>query len=304
MTELLQDPAIQAGVLPFAIALVAVVVIRFGGGRTIGARFAPLAVCFAFVAVYAVLEGAPPFPPVASKQKLAYLAAIAIVLGFLLDAFRAETTAVRAVAAFFPLGAVLWLAERQLFGSPSVDFILLLLALWLAAVLSLWLLEFAARTEHLRIDDAAEKGGLDAPTVMMVAAFAGGAVSLFGAFIGLAQLSVAIGAALGAFMLVNYLLYVISGRSLKFGAIGVVGIGGTWFAGVYVMTLFGGNVSKAALAILSLVFIADLFARHVRVGSGLGGRILLPVIYGAIVTLPALVAVGLAYVMRTPDPGY
>ncbi len=304
MTEMLQNPAVQGGVLPFAAAFVLVVVIRFGGGGTIGPRFAILAVCLSFAGAYWLLEGTPPLPPVSAKQKLAYLAAIAIVLGFLLDAYRAETTGVRAVTAFFPLGAVLWLAERKLFASPSVDFILLVLGLWLAAVLSLWLLEFAARTAHLRIDTPAERGPLDAATVLMVAAFAAGVISLFGAFIGLALVSVALGAGLGAFMLINYLHYLVAGRSLKFGAIGVVGLGCSWFAGIYVMALFGGDVSIGALAVLILVFIADLFARHIRVGSGLGGRILQPLLYGAAVALPALAAVGLAYITKTPDAGY
>ncbi len=304
MNELMQDPGIQAAVLPFIVAFVLVAVIRLGGGADWGARFATLALCAAILVAYWLLEGLPPFPPVASKQKLFYLALLAIALGLILDAGVAGRTAIKSAAAFYPLVAVLWLGQPKIMNSLSVELVLLLLFLWVGAVVSLWLLEYATQTGHLRVNEAAAKGGLNAPTLLMLAAFASAIISFLGAFIGLAQISVAIGASLAAYMVLNYLIFVVTGRSLYFGAMGVVGIGGTWIAGVYVMALFGGKVNTVALAILVVVFIADLFARRLRVGGGVGARVIEPIVYGVVVAIPALVAAVVAYLSYAPQSGY
>jgi hypothetical protein len=301
--DLLQNPAVQVGLLPFAVAFVLVVAIRFGGGARLGPRFAMLGPCVALVAAYWVLEGQPPFPPVGSMQKLPYLIVLAIGAGVALDAAGAGRTTVKGVAALFTAATVLWLAQRKLLAGPDIAFILRLLVLWVAGVVTLWLLEHAAQTATLRGENAEAKGGLNAPALLMVAAFATAAVSLFGGFSGMALLTVAIGAALGAFVLVGYLLFVFSGRTLAFGAMGVIGLGGAWISGIYVAALFGGDVDKVALAVLAAVFVADLFARRVRLGDGAGARITEPLLYGIIIILPAAVAAGLAFASYNSDPG-
>ena len=303
MDDLLQDPTVQVGLLPFAVAFVLVVAVRFGGGGWVGPRFAVLGPCIALLAAYWVLEGLPPLPPVGSMQKLPYLFVLAVVAGFALDAAGAGRTAVRGVAVLFVSIAVLWLAQRKLFAGPDISFILRLLVLWVAGVVLLWLLEFAAHTSTLRGESAAAKGGLHAPALLMVTAFATAAVAFFGAFSGMALLTVAIGAALGAFVLVAYLLFVASGRTMAFGAMGVIGLGGAWISGIYVAALYGGNVDKVALAVLAAIFVADLFARRVRLGAGVGARIVEPLLYGAIIILPAVVAAGLAFASYDTSPG-
>ena len=301
---LLQDPAVATGGLPLVGAFVLAIVIRFGTGPTIGGRFAIFGVALVFLAALWLIEGPPPFPPVASKQKFIYIAGAAIAIGAVLDLAGASRTATKSFAALIPLAAVLWLAEPKLRAGVDVELVLRLLAMWLAGVFGLWFLEYATQTEHLRANEAEAKGGLHAPLLLMVAALAAGAISFLGAFIGMAQVSVAIGAGLGGFMVANYLLFLATGRSLQFGAMGVVGLGATWFAAVYVMALYGGKVDTVALAVLFAVLVADLFARRVRLGRGIGARIVEPVAYGAIVVLPAIIAVGLAYAGYSPGPGY
>ena len=265
--------------------------------------------CAAFLAAYWLMEGPPPFPPVGSMQKLPYLIALAVVAGVALDAAGAGRTAVKAMAALLPTVAILWLAERTLLAGPDVFFVLRLLVLWLAGVIVLWLLENAARTPATRGDHAVAgaateaKGGLHAAALLMVAVFATAAVSFFGAFSGMALLIIPIGAGLGAFVLVAYLLFVASGRTMAFGAIGVIGLGGTWLSGIYVAALYGGNVDKVALAMLAAIFVADLFARRVRLGAGIGARIFEPLLYGVIIILPAVAAAGLAFASYDTSPG-
>ena len=199
--------------------------------------------------------------------------------------------------------AVLWLAQRKLLSDPDIAFILRLLVLWVAGVVLLWLLEFAAQTSTLRGENADAKGGLHAPALLMVAALTSAVVSFFGGFSGMALLTIALGVALSAFVLVAYLLFVASGRTMNFGAMGVIGLGGTWFSGISVAALYGGHVDKLALSVLAAIFVADLFARRVRLGDGLGARIVEPLLYGAIIILPALVAASLAFASYDTNPG-
>jgi hypothetical protein len=301
--DLLSNPAVQAGPLPFAVALILVVVIRFGLGARIGPRMAALGPCLGFLAAYWVIEGMPVFPPVGSMQKLPYLAVLAIVAGFALDAAGAGRTAVRGVAVLFVTVAVLWLAQRKLLAGPDIPFILRVLVLWIAGIVLLWLLEFAGQTATLRSEDAEAKGGLHAPSLLMVAAFATAAVCFFGGFSGMTQLIAPIGAALGAFVLVGYLSFVASGRTMAFGAMGVIGLGGAWMSGIYVAALFGGHIDKVALAVLAAIFIADPFARRVRLGDGVGARVVEPLLYGVIIILPAIVAGGIAFASYDTNQG-
>ena len=304
MDDLLQNPAVQVGLLPFAVALVLVIVIRFGGGARLGSRFAALGPCIALLTAYWILEGQPPFPPVGSMQKLPYLVVLAVIVGVVLDAAGAGRTAVRGTAVLFVTVAILWIAQRKLLAGPDVAFILRVLVLWIAGVVVLWLLEHAAQTATLRGENAEAKGGLHASALLMVAAFATAAVCFFGGFSGMALVTAPLGAALGAFVLVAYLLFVAGGRTMAFGAMGVIGLGGAWMSGIYVAALFGGDVDKAALAVVAAIIIADLFARRIRLGDGVGARIAEPLLYGAIIILPALAAGGLAFVGYNTNQAY
>jgi hypothetical protein len=296
MSPLLQDPVVATIAAPFVVAFVLTVVIRIGGGGTAGPRFAALAPCVAILVAYWLLEGPPQFPPTDSVQRLGYLAALAIALGIVLEATAAGRTVIKSAAALYPLAALLWLAEPELMASLSVDLLLKLLLLWLEAVFGLWILEYATQTAHLRVNDPEAKGGLDAPTLLMVAALGAAAVAFVGALMGMARFSFGIAAALAGYMLFNYLHYVAGGRSLAFGAMGSIGIGGSFFAGVYVMALSDGEVSLAALGVLFLVFVGDMFGRRVRFGSGRGARLVEPFLYAAVVLVPAFVAAAVAYV--------
>jgi len=304
MEGLLQDPAVQGGVLPFIFGLVFVFAFRGLGGAPGGRRWAILGAALAFLPAYLILEGVAPFPPVASKQKLMYLAIVAIALGFVLEIGVAGRVAVRVLAALYAAGALAWLAANTLSRGPSTMDWIELAVLWVAGTLVLWFLDQAARPDGGDRDDESTRGGVHAPSLLLVAALAGGAVSLLGAFIGFAQLSIAIGAIFGAFMLVNYVGYVRTGQTLGFGPIGVLGAGGAWLAGVYIAALFGGDVDPWALGCLALIFPADQIARRLSVGPSVGGRAMEPLIYGVIVAIPAIAAVIVAAQNMPAQSGY
>ena len=301
-----QSPEVQGGGIPFVVALLLVVAVRVVGGREAGGRFAVAAVPAVFLVAYALLEPVS-WPPVASKQKVFYIAALALAAGVgaaLLKAGRAPTLAITAAFAVIALG---WLAIRTLSAGPAFGDLATLVILILASVFLVWRL-LAAETEPT---GTAEPDGIEdrrrwihAPAVLLVLSFAAGLISLAGAFIGMAQLAIGLGAILGGYLLVSYVGFVRSDEPLRFGVIGAIGAGGAWLTCVYVMVLFAGAVSRPALAILILAVLADPIARKVRIANGRQARIVQPILHGAIVAVPAVAAVVYAFAMADSEPGY
>lgn len=273
------------GVFPFVVGLVLALLLRLIPGARAGRALAPFALGLGFLVAYWGLEGIAPWPPVASMQKLMYLALVAVVLGIGLQG--AGAGAVRALAVLYPLGALGWLAERQIMAGPEAAFMLRLLLLWVAGTLALLLLDRAGRS-------GAEAGSVRAGTLLMVAALAGGPVALWGAFIGGALLSIATGAVAGGFLLVAYVDHVRSGKAPAFGAAGVIGLGGPWVATLFVVALYGPDVSPWALACLLLAFVVAAVASRAGTAETAGARALRPVLYGLAVAVPAVAAIVIA----------
>src|SRR5262245_15518364 len=182
MSELLAYPAVQAGIAPFVVALIVVLVLA-------RARLAGLAVPAAFFTTYALVEGLT-FTPLTVTHKLALLAAAAPVVGMLADfAFR-PTRAGVFVLALAAAGGTLWMlwpvlqqksaAEGWLLGASS-----LCLVAWLVVVF-----ESALRGASVRAGSAGLALGLGV-----------GAAAIIGASIKYGSLGISLGAAAGAFLL-------------------------------------------------------------------------------------------------------
>jgi hypothetical protein len=296
-----QSPEVQGGVIPFATALVLALAIRLAGGQTWGPRLAILGAALGFLAAYWLLESVT-WPAVSAKQKVFWLAALAVLLGVLLEVAGGRRAGTLVVAHLFPLVALLWLAWRQIERGPSSELLIALVALYVASLVVVWMLDSAMSSHD---HDARHGGGhVNAAALLLLAGFAAGAISLFGAEIGMAQLSVAIGAVMGGVLLPSYLLYLARGEALKFGPIGIVGVGGAWLTCVYVMVLYGSSVSFPALAVLLLTFLLNIAARRIRVGESAAARLLEPVLYGAIVAIPAVAAVVYVVLTAEPETGY
>lgn len=296
-----QSPEVQGGVVPFVIAFVLVALIRFGGGRGLGARLAILGVGIGFLAAYYLLESIT-WPAVSSKQKVFFIAAAFLVAGLFFDLVRlpAKVGAVIGLVGF--IAALYWLTERNLARGPDTTLILQLAGLAIAAAVVFFSL--AAITPSDAWDETGNTGPLQAGSVMLLVAFAGGAVSFFGAFIGMAQLLIALGAVFGAWMLLHYLGWAAAGAPMGFGNLGTVGTGGVWLTCVAVMILFAGSVNPYATALLLLSFILGVLARPLAIGGPARGRLLSPILYGIVVALPAAAAVAWVILTAEPDTGY
>jgi len=84
-SSLIQNPVFQTVVAPFTVALILAAVLRLVGGSGCGAAIMGIAIAVGFLVGYGLFEGVPSFPPLASKQKVFYLAALGGLVGLALD---------------------------------------------------------------------------------------------------------------------------------------------------------------------------------------------------------------------------
>ena len=296
-----QSPEMQGGVIPFAVAFAAAILIRLLFGKNWGGRLAILGAVIGFLAAYFLLEGIT-WPAVAAKQKIFWLALVALILGLAMELRGGGRLGALVIAHLFPIGALAWLAWGLIGRGLDQELLIKLAALYLGSVFVIWMM-VTARLPRDR-DTSIGCGRINSPAMLLVAAFATGLIALYGAEIGLAQLLIAIGAVLGAVLLLSYLSYVIAGDAFKFGPVGVIGVAGAWLSCIYVLVLFGDSPDLIALAIVLLIFALNMIARRVRFGSGLEARVVEPILYGAIVTIPAVAAAAYVLLTAAPDTGY
>lgn len=187
MTDLFAHPALQSGVLPIAVSACIAALLGFLGA----ARFAGLAVVLGFSAAYVATFGWPPFPPQASGQKIAYIAVLAAVLGLGVDALRLNFTRRVAVAGALMVLVIVWIAWRKLSAEPSLDHVLALLIMGGGVVA-------AFATERTAKDPA------DPIVNLLVVCFGFAMLAFYGASASIAQNAMALAAALGGVMIINW----------------------------------------------------------------------------------------------------
>ncbi len=280
----LNDPAVQVGLAPFAVSLVLGLLVQvLGAARVMG-----LALGAGFLVAYVLFEGVPDFPPPAAKQKVFYLAAIGLGAGLVLDLLNRPAWVTRGAIVVFPLGCALWFAWRRLGGGADLMFLLTLAGFWAGAAL------FLNRLARL-----GEQEGLPgAGAVLIAAALGAAAVAMLGNSITLALLAGAVAAAAGGLTLWSYGPWVLKGQAGAFGATALLGGGGALVALAGVMALYVPQVSKTALALVILTSFAGPAARQFSLGSGPVARAGGPVVLGGLAAVPALAALGLAYLMQ------
>ncbi|MFY9316687.1 MAG: hypothetical protein WAO95_14165 [Burkholderiales bacterium] len=194
MQELLNNPAVQGVVAPFAVALVVV----FGlfllrqGGLAIGAALG--------TAVY--LVGGAAFPPVSAQQKILLVSLVVPVVGIIVDlAFKPTRAAAAVLGLIFGLAA-LWVGVNVL---KQKELPAMLLTGGGVAALVGWLVAamFALRDDPLRAGAAALALGLGVGVSALLSA--SGSYGQYGA---------SVGAGAGAFLLAQMLM----GRTIAAGA--------------------------------------------------------------------------------------
>lgn len=215
MENLLSNPAVQAGFLPFGVALLVALAFRPVGYR-LGAGLALLA---GLLATLWAIQAGFVFPPRASTQKLVLLTLLALPLGLLLHLLPLKPRVSVPLVAVLGMVAALWLVWPVLARAEGA-------ALWLLAL---------GTALYVGWQAAAFDGLEDKPQRVLSSAtvlgFGTGGAILFGASAKLAQIGLALGAAAAAVALL-YLLLARDGAgrlftfplSLLAGLVGVAGL--------------------------------------------------------------------------------
>jgi len=263
--------------VPLACALVVAGLLRLAGGPRRGAMLASASIGIGFLVAYVVISGVPRFPPVASSQKLAYVAAGGLLLGVVLAFVRLPRPAHWAAVIAGVAASVSWLAAPRL-GSPDAAFLVTM-----ATVVG------GCAVATLRLAAARERD-VDAPVMLLVACLALAPVAFFGAAASVAQLAGALAAATGGYLLWNWPVV-----RFPFGAIGTYGAGAALTAMVSVLALYTTRTSLLALALVLPVFFADSVARRVPLPGGTTERFLRPMVVAGIALVPLAAAVGVGY---------
>lgn len=266
MQELLHHPAVQAGVAPFAVALLVAAILR--KSRQLG-----LAIAAAFLCATALTMGLN-FESLSSVRKLVLVGVAAAVLGctFELIADRPQWRH-RVVVIAAACLAVLWVLQRLLMQVDASTGTLF------AAASALFCVALLAGGERVSHDP------LCAAAVALVLGLASGAMALLAASAQLAQLGIALGAGAGAALLVQMLSKTSApvGWTLGLAAQVITGLVG-------ILAVMTGSLPWYCLLPLPLVAWA---ARMAPAGTRpIWQRALL---FGSFASVPALVAVALAW---------
>ncbi|WP_455222377.1 hypothetical protein [Kaarinaea lacus] len=187
MSNLLTNPAIQSGIIPFVVALIAA-----WGLRRVGWVWSGLGFAIAYyISVY--LAAGFQFTPLTSTRKILILGIVAIVLGLLIDALKQKSHLVSLIVFIVGAVAVSWViwpvANREEGGS----FWIMLMA---SLVYAGWL---SASTDRLR--DSTDRGAM----VALALGLGTGVSAMLGASALLGQLGIAIGAIGGAYLILQLL---------------------------------------------------------------------------------------------------
>ncbi len=274
MDELVIDLVGKGIALPLVLSFVLTGVIRVAMGQSNGRIFAVSAVGATYFITYIALFGWPPFPPVASGQKIAYLALFGLVIGIMLE-LRPEARSFHRLAAIVWPGVVVgWLGWRQL-TNPSTDLLMVSGILWLAGIfVSLQLFRNRGPTPESSI-------------VVLVAAIGASLVALFGASGSVSQQFGVVAAAIGGFILWNW-----PTPRFSFGALGAVGVGGMLTA-LATQTVLFTDASKTALAITLFVFLTPLLADRFPFAER---PALVTATLGIVAAIPAILASVVAFI--------
>lgn len=182
MEDFLGHPAVQAGVAPFVVALVVVVLLQ-------RARLGGLAVTAAFLTTYYLVAGFT-FSPLTATRKVALLAMAAPIVGMLADFAFKPTRAGIAVLALAGAGGALWafypvLSQKE---SPQA---------WLMGASALAAVAFMVGFAQLRLAQEPVRAG----AAGLALGLGTGIAAVLGASISYGSEGIAIGAASGAFLL-------------------------------------------------------------------------------------------------------
>lgn len=300
LQALLADPLWQVAVLPFGVAFIVTLMVRVGAG-TAGHRLSALGIAAGFVVGYYILRsGFPGFPPPQAVEKVFYIVLGGLVLGFVLDLAGLTRLGGHVLAFLIPIGALYWLRQTQIAAGFNTPLIVTLAALFLGSVFVYWRQAATARGAFAEAVPELSSAALFPAIQILVAAIGLGGITILSFSPGNGQLAMALAAACGGYLLLSFVWHLFGRRGLGYGAIGALGAGGAWLALVYVSVFAAdADIHYVLIGVVALTFVVDLGARplalHAPLGAGALGRLLRPVLYGAVVAIPSAAALAYAW---------
>lgn len=275
MNELLNDPFVQSSALPLALGFAFAGVLRLAGGA-VGRRIAVAGVAAAFLAMFALVVGVPALPPPSSMGKLFWSAAAGLALGLAADAAGLRGRAASALVAVWLCASLAWIAAPAVASAADAATALILLAVgaWIAFG------RLPSRTE-----------GPAAPAAVLLAlALAVGGTALIGSSASIAQAALALAAATGGFLLWNW--------PVERHAWGVSGQAALGIVVLLAAVLAFFTQAQAALLLIALpAVLADHLRRRLPLPETGFGRAAGTAAMTVIALLPALAAIGAAYLL-------
>ena len=185
MDTLLNNPAVQAGIIPFVVALIVVLILRPFGRFAVG-----LAVMAGFLAAVAVTAGFT-FPPKTSTHKIVTLALASVPVAVLLHLRPVAWRIFAPITIAAGAAAVLWVVWPVVSRREGMEFWLLILG---AGVYGAWM--------TASMDSLYGHSGRSI-TASVALGFGTGLAALLGASALLGQLGIALGAATAAVALLH-----------------------------------------------------------------------------------------------------
>jgi len=281
LTQILFTSVLLPLVLGVIIALV-------GKGETsrgllLTALLIPVAGAVASVSI----EGFPPFPPIAAKQKLPLLLLVGgvvfAVLGVLLRQF--VNRWIISLAGVVSLAVPAWWLGRNVLAANATK------ATTLAIVLVIVAIEILAVSGR----SAKRSSPVALPAALLATALGTALTAIMGGYIGMAQMNGALAALFGGWLLVRYIAY-IRGDETALDLQGFSALSFIWTAamGVTMTVLLSPSAQPAALVLSVLPAAIFAFLNWRKVTFDNQSRFLRPLMVGALMAIPAIAAILIA----------
>lgn len=263
--------------VPAVATVLAVLLVRFAGGRSDAARTAAVAVPLGLIAGYAAAPGWPWVPPTAAMDKLAWLALGGGLLGLAIDLGTRGRIAAIVAALLWPAVGMAWLGGPELLNGEGSS-------LYRFGEVALVLGLLLARLGQLSAD------GVQGPVAAAVIAAGIACLGLVSGAPGLAAIGLPLAAAGLGWLACNW-----PRRRFGFGAAGLLGGSG-------VALVLAGNaalLSPVNATLVLLVLSAVLFQPAVPAIAarlpGLAGPAMRPLVAVLVLATPSAIAVLLAW---------
>ncbi|SFU21963.1 hypothetical protein SAMN05518861_13044 [Mesorhizobium sp. YR577] len=276
-------------VLPLILGILIAVAGKENSTRSIAltALLIPIAAAIASVSI----EGFPTLPPIAAKQKLPVLLLSGGIV-FMLLALGLKQPLERGVSiliSVISLAVPVWWLGRNIIIANSTKATTLGVVLMLAAIAQ----SLVSSGRSQRLPSAA------LPASLMATAIATALSAILGGYIGMAQMSGALAALFGGWLLVGYIAY-LRGKDNAFALQGMAAFAFVWTAAIAVaMTvLFTPSAVPATLVLSVLPIAVSTVLSWRQITFAHQPRFLRPLTSGVLVAVPAAVAVLIAAIVQ------